>query len=409
MCDAKQHLKFFLITAMVVCSSVVFALNWSEVESLAREKNHDLKSAQKQLESYQWTYKKAYSSYLPQLSANLSTSASFGAAARTYSYGLSATQSIFDGLDNYYNVQSAYADLKYYESSLKKAEAEFSYNIRSAYLDLFFAQENVAILEKILEQRISNARLIALRYKSGKEDKGNLMRTQADQAQAEYDFAAAKRDLALAKLNLSQLIEQNVDDLQDLGSVEAVSQDNFDQLVKRSPSYVMAKYQLESAQIAKNATIAGFLPSVSLGANYSNRGNSWPPNSENSSWTLSLSYSFFPGGSNIADAMIYNLKLEKAEQDFKQSENDLRYSVQKAYSDFSDALEALEVKTVSLAAAKERAIIARAKYLNGLINYDDWDRIENDYVAAQNNLLTYRKAAYLAEASWYKAYGGTKK
>jgi len=66
----------------------------------------------------------------------------------------------------------------------------------------------------------------------------------------------------------------------------------------------------------------------------------------------------------------------------------------------------LGVRETYFEATEERAKIDRVKYLNGLITYDDWDRTESAYITAQKSLLTARKTTLLAEAGWYKSYGG---
>ncbi|MBU1027197.1 MAG: TolC family protein, partial [Candidatus Margulisbacteria bacterium] len=258
----------------------------------------------------------------------------------------------------------------------------------------------------ILKQRKDNTALIELRYDSGKEDKGNLMSTRADQAQAEYDLSSAERDLKLAKLKLSQLLGQDVADVEEEISLDSPSTADFEQLLKTTPSYIQAVKQIESAELAYKATISGFLPSVSLSGSYRKSGSDWPPDSTSKSWSLSLSYPLFPGGSNIADRAIYSAKLDQAKEDFSASKKDIRYGLEEAFENFNDSLEGLKVAEISLAASEERAKISRVKYLNGLTNYDEWDRIESSYIQQQKSLLNYKKSALLAEASWYKSYGG---
>jgi outer membrane protein TolC len=72
----------------------------------------------------------------------------------------------------------------------------------------------------------------------------------------------------------------------------------------------------------------------------------------------------------------------------------------------SDALEALEVSRTLLAATTERSRIAQEKYINGLLTYDAWDIIENDYISSQANLLNAQKNVLTADAGWQKSYGG---
>jgi len=393
----------FLLLVLSVSSS---ALTWSEALSIAEKNNNDLLSAQKQLESYQWSYRRAQTSFLPQLSASASLTESGTTAARSYSYGLSATQSLFKGGDNLFNLQSAQADLDYQRASYQSTVAEVYYEIRSAFVDLLTSQDNIVLLERILEQRQENARLVKLLYESGKEDKGNLMLTQADLEQAEYDLASAKRDLKLVQLKISQLLDEQIEAVSGQRELSFSKKSNLEELVSACPGYNLAKYKLEGAEIAYKATLSGFLPSVSLSGSSRSSGASWPPTSNSTSWSLNVSYSLFPGGSNFVDRALYATKLDQAKTDYSQSIKDARYSINEAYQDYKDALEVLGVRETYFEATEERAKIARVKYLNGLITYDDWDRTESAYITAQKSLLTARKTTLLAEAGWYKSYGG---
>ena len=60
-----------------------------------------------------------------------------------------------------------------------------------------------------------------------------------------------------------------------------------------------------------------------------------------------------------------------------------------------------------LEASKERAKIAEAEYSIGLISFDNWIIIEDDFASAKTNFLTAELNALLAEANWIQAKGGT--
>ncbi|KPJ66101.1 hypothetical protein AMJ44_08985 [candidate division WOR-1 bacterium DG_54_3] len=403
----RTVLFFFLIVAL---SGHAFALTWGEALVMAEQKSHDLISAEKELEASEWAYRKAISAFLPQLSASAGMTETINstnsADSRSYSYGLSATQYLFKGTEGIYGIQGAYANVEYKNASLQATRALVLYDLRSAFIDLLYAQENILLSEKILKQRQQNSRLIQLRYDSGKEDKGNLMTTQADEAQAKYDLSAAERDLKLARLKLSQLLQSDVAEVEGAGELQAPTEPIFDELLEKTPSYATARKQLEMAELSQKASISGFLPSLSLSGSYRNKGSEWPPDEESKSWSLNLSYSFFPGGSNIADRAIAGADLDQAREEFDKGVKDLRYSLEDNYESFRGALDALEISRISLAAAEERSKITNVKYLNGLTGYDEWYRIENTYILAQKQLLSSKRSALLAEAAWHKSYGG---
>ena len=386
----------------------LWALTWQEALSQAANKSNEIQGARKQLEAYQWTYYKSYSNFLPQVSAGLSQGESTGGSgtSTSYSYGLNATQSLFKGLSNYYNLRSAAVNYDYYRANLQNTEADAYYQLRLAFIDLYVAQQNVAVRERILKSRAENERMIKLFYDSGTEDKGNYLRTQAQLNEAEYNVASAKRSLELARLKLAQLLDSSITSAEGSPAVVAVLLPDLDSLIDKSPVYLLAKYQLESADINQQKTLSGFLPSVSLNGSYQKSGSDWPPASSSKSWSLSISLPLFPGGSNFIDRVIYGLQLEKAREDFAKNQKDLYYTIKEAYESLKDAIEAYSVQKTYLAASSERAKIAQSKYLNGLISYNDWDLIQNEYINNQNTLLNYNKNALVAEASWYKSYGG---
>jgi outer membrane protein TolC len=388
--------------------SPVLALTWQEVLSQTSQKSNEIGSARKQLDAYQWTYYKSYSNFLPQVSAGLSMGESTAASgtSNSYSYGLSATQSVFKGLGNYYNLRSATVNYDYYRANLRNTEADAYYQARLAFVDLYVAQQNIAVREKILQSRADNARMIKLFYDSGTEDKGNYLRTQAQLADAQYGVASAKRQLELARIKLAQLIDSDAASVEGKPAAAPVPLPDLGSLAKNSPAYLMAKDQLELADINQQDTLSEFLPSVSLNASYQKSGNSWPPSASNKSLSLNVSLPLFPGGSNFADRAIYGLLLEKAREDFARSRKDLYYTIEQAYENLKDAVEGYAVQKTFLDSSAERARIAQSKYLNGLITYTEWDQIQNEYISNQTSLLNYNKQALVAEANWHKSYGG---
>jgi len=407
--------KRFLVvfSLLLIFTTSAFALTWKQAVELLDEKSDSLKSAQKQLESAEWSYKKSLTVFFPQLSASAGLSenlvATNSATAKTYSYGLSATQSLFNGMDNIYGVQSANLNVEYYKANLDSTYANVYYNLRSDFLDLLFSQKKVVLYEKILKHRQDNAELIQLRYQSGREDKGNLMGTKSDEKQAEYNLNNVKRQLKLARLRLAQKLQIAINEIEEEFNIDLPEKVNYDQLMLKTPDYTLAKTQLETARISQRTAISEFLPTVSLSASYNRRGQNWPPDSVSSkSWSLNCSYALFRGGGSIADKIIADIALDQAREDFDSSVKDLRYNLQKSYEDFVDAIEALEVSRVALEAQIEKAQIAGVKYMSGLMNYDDWDKAENNYIKAQKSLLDAQKTALLAEANWHKNYGGKK-
>ena len=110
----KQKLFFMLILIFVFFYSEAFAISWNDVLTLVKERNNELKSSEQQMESSRWSYNRAYTNFFPSLSASVSmretTSGTDPATSKSYSYGLSATQTLFRGMENIYSLELAYSN-----------------------------------------------------------------------------------------------------------------------------------------------------------------------------------------------------------------------------------------------------------------------------------------------------------
>jgi outer membrane protein TolC len=404
---AREIVVLFIILLLTASASP--GASWEDISRTATT-NDELVSAGKQLESARWSYNRAWSGFLPQVSLSGSYSENLAdgadAATKSYSVGVNATQYIFKGLQNYYGLMSAYSNYQHTLANYKSIESNVYYNLRVAFFDLYIAQENLDLLNKILSQLKENARLIKLRYDSGREDRGNMLATVASERDGEATVSAAKRQLDLAKLRLFQLSSMEVEKVDGDANVTYEANPDFASLAESSPSYAMARYQLEMTDIAAKNSIGEFLPTLSLSGNYSRKGPDWPPDTSNKSWGLNLSYPLFPGGANFADKIINDLNLEKARRDFESSRKDILYNIEDAYRAVRDAADDLDVRRIYLEAAEERARIANAKYLNGLVTYDEWNRITNDHISAQKNLVSSKRSVMQAIAAFKNSYGG---
>lgn len=405
--------KYILWLAAAVSAFLIstasYAETWPGTFALAKKNNNELKSAEKNLEAYEWSYKKSLTSFFPKLSASASIgkTETGSSSANSASYGLSATQSLFSGFGNINAARGAYAQMEYARADLIQKTSGVLYDVRTAFINLLIAEKDLMLQEEILSRREGNAKLINLLYESGKEDRGNFMLTLADVESSKTSVAQAKRNLELAKLKLSQLTGTEITKAEDSDAdIKILGNAELRTISETSPSYAMAGYTFDMAAISADEASAGLLPDVSLSGNIRKSGSDWPPQTESKSWSLNFSYSFFPGGSNIAEKVIKEISKEKARQTFEQSKKDIFYATRSAYDNFSNKIEALNVKDLYLKASTERAKIARTKYLNGLMSYDDWDRTENSYISAEKDYLSAQKESMAAEAAWHNSYGG---
>ncbi|MDD5255831.1 MAG: TolC family protein, partial [Candidatus Omnitrophica bacterium] len=390
----------------------------------ARKNHPDLISAAESIKEQQAGKDVAASTFYPQISASVdaatamkeTTSTLTGVTTKTttdsYSYGVSGSQVIFDGLKNVNDVKAASESINAARQAYRFTSSEIRFNLRSAFVNLLKAQELVRVNEEIVKIRRDSLVSIALRYQSGLEHKGALLTAEANVAEAKLGFAQAKREIDVVQRQLRK----------EMGSAEtgavrvegdfsvrdtAKNKPDFPQLVKSNPSVLQAVAQKNAAMFGIKSAYGNFSPQLSGSAGAAKASSRWPPKDDQWNLGLSLTMPLFEGGLKAA-------QLTQAESIYRQAEENERslrdaavVALEQAWKELQDAIEGVTVQQRLLEAAQERSKIAAAQYATGFIAFDNWIIIENDLVKAKKDYVQSQANALLAEAGWIKAKGET--
>jgi outer membrane protein TolC len=81
--------------------------------------------------------------------------------------------------------------------------------------------------------------------------------------------------------------------------------------------------------------------------------------------------------------------------------------LQTAWIQFQDAVGSVAVSAKYFEASAERAKIGGAQYSSGLLSFDNWIIIEDDFAGAERQYVEAQAAAMTAEAEWIHAKGGS--
>ncbi len=412
----------FLAGIILVNLDLVFAkaLVWEDVLSEAKEKNPGIISAHQSLKSARLSYRGAFTNFLPQISASAgwrksSSITSFesfaegGKEDEEFNYGISGRLSIFSGFKNSSKLKQERTELKREEAKFKRTVSDTIYDLKVAFAQVLRGQRTISLSEEILKRRKENTNLVKLRYEAGREDKGAYLRSEADLYQAEYEFSKAKRNLKTQQMKL--LKEMGRDEFEVIavsGAFKVVSPErifSFQELLVKSPDYLVARYGVDSAKYNLRYTRGDFYPQISFSGSTSMSGPEWPL--ERARWNvgLSLSYPFFSGGKKIYDWKIAQTDKVKSEENFREIKQEILFQLEQAYNGLIDAVEDVKVKEKYFVASQERAKISSVKYINGLISYQDWDTIENEFINSKKSLLGAKFNAFVARAEWKRVLG----
>jgi outer membrane protein TolC len=406
---------FFLFNFFSVIYSVdktIKIYTWEDVLSEAKKHNPLIRSARESVNRSELNYKKSFSNFLPQFSFNLGkdiAGSEQSGKSENYSYGISGNISIFSGFSDINNLKLKEIELKTSEIEFRRIYSDVIYNLKKSFYNLLWAQEMVNLTKIILDKRIENYELVKFKYESGREDKGSLLRVEADKIQSEYEFNKAKRNLRTTYIKLIEDIGlDNYDIIVVTGSFivnkpEEIS--SFTELIRQIPEYIIAKNNLQKVDYEIKIAESEFYPKISFSGSTSKFGDKWLP--ENSRWSigLGLSYPFYSGGRNVYDLKIAKVDRIIAEQNLKEIEKQILSKIIAAYNSYIDAVENVFVREKYLEASEEQSKIRTVKYINGLISYQDWYITENDFINSQTALLNMKRDAIDAEAYWKNILG----
>jgi outer membrane protein TolC len=388
-------------------------LTWEICVQEAWARNADVRTARATLEASQFQLQSAYSGYLPQLSASTSytdiTDPAATATSAPYAASISITQNLFAGFQDQGKVAQGAANYTVAEAGLAAAAARLNHDLRSAFAGLSYAQTNVTLTDEIVRRLHENVRLVELRYEGGRENKGSFLLTKATLGQARFENLQARQALATAQAQLARALgREPSDELRVTGAVPGGAPDakpDFVRLAEQTPDYRQAAAQEKSAAAGVTLARAPLYPSLNLTGTTARDGANWFPDDSRRTVGLTLSVPIFSGGKDYYGTKSAISSLAAATTGKESVDRQVLVKLKQAHAAFVESVEKLKVDQDFLEAAETRADIARAKYQNGLISFEDWDRIENDLILRQKTLLQSRRERVNAEAVWELTLG----
>jgi len=388
------------------------AMTWEECVQEAKQSNPELRAASESLRSAEYQERGAYSGFFPSLSGSLEynhgDTATTGTQS-TYSASLTAKQNLFSGFADAAAVRRASGLLDVAKANYTIAQSKVSFDLKSAYAGLNYAERAFHLFTDILQRREANLKLVELRFQSGRENKGSLLLSRAYLEQAKLDLLQAGNAKETQKAALGRVLGKEFTQSPGLSGNPPVSDPPeltaIEPLIAELPDYRKAMAQERTAEAATTAAWAGFFPSLNLTGTTGNSDTNFFPANNRWSIGVALVVPLFAGGkdyyatkSTNADWKAASLAKENA---FRQG----RAQLFELLAKYREAVQKWKVDKTFAEAVQTRAKIAREKYNNGLLTFEDWDVIENDLIVRQRSLLQSERDRIVAEAAWSQLLG----
>lgn len=420
-------LAFLLILTGPLSPAIAETLSWKEAVEETIRANPSLRSSEENLNAARFQTKAAYGGFLPQVTGNFDYSRggrssstpgtltpSAGGSLSTddssfYSFSVNARQNLFAGFSDAAKIGQGKANETIAGSNVGLAKAQASFDLKSAFADMQFAQDSVALAQNIIKRRRDNQDLVELRYQSGGENKGSLLLSQAYYQDARYDLLQAENAVETARQRLARVLgRETLKGVRVTGSVPLTSPSKLEspeRLLEQNPEVKKSIGQKRLAKENVRAARSNFYPAVDLNAAAGRQGDRWFPEENRWSVGVGVSLPLFSGGTDYHNLKGAKSKLLAAEYDQTSTANNVRVKLIDTHKAYTESVQRVATDRAFLKAAEARAEIARSKYNNGLISFEDWDIIESDLIARQKAALASRRDRVTSEAAWEQAQG----
>jgi outer membrane protein TolC len=387
-------------------------LTWEDCVALALRRNPELASSRFSEAARRAAYRGSYNGLMPSLSLSNAYSDSSASPVNKWSAQATASMDLLNASD-IADIRSSAALLSQAQAGRRAASANVRFGLRQAFAQTLFAQRNLEVSRDIRDMRARGASMVALRYDSGRESKGNMLRAKAQLAQAEADLNQAVRRLRVEARTLERQL--GVDGYQAVVATGALSAAAAPPL-PADPAALLAgrpDVSLQQAAVASaRAGLSGARSTLwpSLSGSYT-RGRAgrkeFPGGPYSWSGALTLSFPLFGGGPT---STYYAIKaasrgLDSAEQDLRSVTAQAVVDLEATWASYAGTVDQVAVQRALLAAARQRNEEADVRYASGLLTYDSWEIIASDRIGTERQAVNADLNAVVSQAAWERALG----
>lgn len=330
----------------------------------------------------------------------------------TNNYGVNAGVSLFSGFRqwNQYAKSRIDRDISLLQADMMRKD--IALNITAHYLNILYSREMLLVTYNqlvISEMQVERVRALV---EAGTLPQGNLLEIQSQAATEESNIVSARNQLALAYLNLKQLLELSANDDFEIDTsyqphLLAVSVASVEQVYAKAlqlmPEIKAAELGVQSAQKAEQIAKGGSLPVLSLSAGvqsaYYDNANAtlsdaskatfWQQIDDNTGKYVGLSLSVpifhaFSAQNSIQKAKINSLNMQ---YDLDLQKNSLRKIIEQQQQDALAALQSYQASVQAVAALQRAFEYSHERFDVGLINAVDYNTAKIKLAQAQSQQL----------------------
>jgi len=382
-------------------------LTLESAKKFLREKNMEIAEASSLVDASNSKLSASRGAFLPQLDYSLGVAKDPSESFQNYSSSLTLSQNLFRGFSDWHNAASARLSQKIAVLNQRMVLQGAMSELYAQFGKIVFARDSLKLAQSYLARRKDTQRMIELRYKNGHENFGSALLAKANLAQSEIDFQEAEIQLNQAAMSLKTHLGLSPD-----SALVIDSQISFEAIIKEFPRkpvpplelLAIKKFELELASQEKNLAAAKsvFYPSLNVSYGISQSGLEFYPSEKSSALSARLSLNLFNGTQDY-----HNFKRVKANalaQEIRNSheKQKTKLAYEQLFENFNLLMETQKAIELRYEAVKVRLEIARKKYQNGLLSFDEFDRVETEFIEGERKLLGLKFQQVEAGAALFK-------
>ncbi|MBJ7882759.1 TolC family protein [Gelidibacter salicanalis] len=312
------------------------------------------------------------------------------------------SQQIFDG-SYLVALQSAKVFLDISKNAKVKTDLEVRKGVINAYGNVLLAEESVQILQRNLEVLQKNLDETTKIFENGLEEEESVEQLQITLAGVKSNLKNVTRMKTLAHqmLNITLGLEINrstvlTDDLERLTQenislglleTEANVENTVDYQIAENDKVskeLLLKLEKSKALPTLNAFINGGYSAFSDDFTFTNKDQTW---FGSSLFGVSLNVPIFSSGMRRAATQRAKINLEKAEVDLVDKEQNIKFEIASAKSDYQFAIEEYDNKKQNLRLAERIEEKNQTKFFEGISSSFDLRQAQTQLYAAQQEFL----------------------
>ncbi|HLV70651.1 MAG TPA: TolC family protein [Xanthomarina sp.] len=311
-------------------------------------------------------------------------------------------QLLFDG-SYIVGLQSAKVYLEISKNAKTKTDLEVRQAVINAYGNVLLAEENLLIVNKNIEVLEKNLDETTKIYENGLAEEESVEQLQITLTSLEnyQNNVERLKDLSYKMFNITlgvDLYENTVltDSLESL-TLQNISLELLEanESIENNIDYQIAKNQEVSKELLLKLEKSTFLPSLSafVNAGYSGYGEKFEFLTKNQEWYessllgVSMSIPIFSSGMRSAATQRAKIDLEIAKEELTQTEQQLKFEIANAKSNYRFAIEEYENKRQNLNLAERIEQKNQTKFFEGIASSFDLRQAQTQLYTAQQEYL----------------------